>query len=43
MIICIVAVQDGATALYVASQDGYEALVKLLVEETADVNISKKV
>ena len=36
-------VQDGATPLYIASWRGHGAVVKLLLEQHADVSISKTV
>ena len=35
--------QDGQTALYIASKEGHIAVVKLLLELSADVSISDKV
>ena len=36
-------VQDGMTPLYIASRKGHGAVVKLLLEQHADVSISKTV
>ena len=36
-------VQDGRTALYIASWKGHGAVVQLLLQLNADINISKKV
>ena len=35
--------QDGATALYMASQEGHVAVVELLLQEYADVSICEEV
>ena len=39
----LVCVQDGRTALYIAGGKGHGAVVKLLLQQHADVNICKKV
>ena len=36
-------VQDGRTALYMASFNGHEATVEYLLQQQADVNICRKV
>ena len=44
MIMCLlIHVQDGRTPLYIASGKGHGAVVKLLLEQHADVSISKTV
>ena len=35
--------QDGRTPLYIASWKGHGAVVKLLLQQHADISISKKV
>ena len=41
--VCIVTIQKGETALYIASREGYVTVVRLLLEKGADVNLRKKV
>ena len=41
--VLLIHVQDGATPLYIASEKGHGAVVKLLLEQHADVNICKTV
>ena len=41
--VVLIHVQDGETPLYIASWKGHGAVVKLLLEQHADVNICKTV
>ena len=41
--VLLIHVQDGETPLYIASWNGHGAVVKLLLEQHADVSISKTV
>ena len=41
--VLLIHVQDGMTPLYIASRKGHGAVVKLLLEQHADVSISKTV
>ena len=43
LIVPMVTTQEGATALHIASQEGYVTIVRLLLEKGADVNICSKV
>ena len=41
--VLLIHVQDGETPLYIASGNGHGVVVKLLLEQHADVSISKTV
>ena len=40
---CYMYIQNGQTPLYIASTDGHGAVVKVLLEDNADVSISEMV
>ena len=42
-VVCMLSSQDGATPLFIASQEGHSQVAKLLLSKGADVNLPIKV